>query len=87
MAKVETISHSKLLSAEQALDNLFRALNSPEVETELRKWLQFGLTGEGHTLHTLSPEQLALFLDKIPDLALAIYCQQSEGQKGDGHEP
>ncbi len=84
MAKVETINSVKLLTADQALENLWLSINDAAVATELRKWLSHGLTGSASTLQQLTPEQLTLFLDKLPDLLLALYCQQQqEDQKGE----
>ncbi|RVT98477.1 hypothetical protein EOD41_16955 [Mucilaginibacter limnophilus] len=82
MAKLKTIHSASLLSAEQALEKLFSTIPSPEVQAELRRWLDYGRTRSEETLRYLSPEQLSLFLDKLPDLLLAIYCQQQEDQKG-----
>jgi hypothetical protein len=83
MAKVETINSVKLLSADQALEKLWLSVNDADVATELHKWLDYDLTGSASTLRQLTPEQLTLFLDKLPDLLLAIYCQQQEDQKGE----
>ncbi|QXV66841.1 hypothetical protein INP83_07085 [Mucilaginibacter sp. 21P] len=83
MAKVKTIYSAPMLSARQAMDKLLLSIGDEEVRAELQKWLHDGLTGSGSTLHRLRPEQLTLFLDKLPDLLLALYCQQQEDQKGE----
>ncbi len=83
MAKIKTINSVKLLTAEQALEKIFQSVNSAEVKAELVLWLQFGHTSSASQLRNLSPEQLTLFLDKITDLLLTLYClQQQQDQKG-----
>lgn len=83
MAKIKTINSVKLLTAEQALEKLLHSVTSPEVKIELERWLQFGHTSSNSQLRNLTPEQLTLFLDKITDLLLTLYCIQQQGQKGD----
>jgi|GEM_PF-2667829 len=83
MAKIETINSVKLLTAEQAMEKLLHSVSSPEVKAELELWLQFGHTSSDSQLRNLTPEQLTLFLDKITDLLLVLYCLQQEDQKGD----
>lgn len=83
MAKVKTIYSAEPLNARQATDKLLLSIRDERVLAELQKWLHDGLTGSGSTLYELSSEQLALFLDKLPDLLLALYCQQQEDQKGE----
>lgn len=84
MAKIKTINSVEPLSARQALEKLWLSIRDERVRKELERWLSEGLTGSGTTLHELTPEQLTLFLDKLQDLLLAIYClQQPEDQKGE----
>jgi hypothetical protein len=81
-AKLKSINHIRLLSAEEALERLFDGIDSPALKDELFKWFAFGTTGKGKTLHNLTPEELGDFMDKLPDLVLALYNFQKEIQKG-----
>ncbi|WP_419699463.1 hypothetical protein [Mucilaginibacter sp. NFX135] len=81
-AKLKSINRIQLLSAEEALERIFAGIDSPAVKCELFKWFAFGTTGRGKELHTLTPEELGDFMDKLPDLALALYNYHKEMQKG-----
>ena len=84
-ATIKPLNSPQLLTAQQALDRLFRTVTSAAVKAELERWYAFGLTGAGQNLSLLTSGELAEFLDKIRDLSLAIYCYQSEVQKGGDH--
>jgi len=81
-AKLTSINHIQLLTAEEALERIFDGIDSPALKSELFKWFAFGVTGKGKSLHTLTPEELGDFMDKLPDLVLALYNFQMEIQKG-----
>ena len=81
-ASIKSFNQRKHLSAEEALELIFSGIDSPTVKCELFKWFAFGLTGKGKTLSGLSPEELGILMDKIPDLILALYAYHLEIQKG-----
>jgi len=85
-ATIKPLHAPRPLTAPRALNQLFDTVTSAAVRAELEKWCAFGLNGAGHHLYRLTPEELAEFLDHIRDLSLAIYCYQSEVQKGGDHE-
>jgi len=72
-AKVKSINGIALISPEDALKALFGTIDSDEVKRELNKWFNFGLDLHNSHISDLNTEQLALFLDKIPDLVLILY--------------
>lgn len=81
-AKITSINQIKLLSAEEALERIFAAIDSPALKEELFKWFAFGITGKGKQLHTLTAEELGDLMDILPDLVLALYNYQKEIQEG-----
>jgi hypothetical protein len=81
-AKVKSFSPIKLLTSDEALERLFAGIESAEVKEELSKWFSFGLKDPGIRLSILTTEQLAIFLDKLPDILLVLYNNSLEIQKG-----
>jgi hypothetical protein len=81
-AKITSINQIQLLSAEEALERIFAAIDSPALKDELFKWFAFGITGKGKQLHTLTAEELGELMDILPDLVLALYNYQKETRKG-----
>lgn len=62
-----------MISPEDALKTLFGTIDSDEVKGELNKWFDFGSDLHNSQISNLNTEQLALFMDKIPDLVLILY--------------
>jgi hypothetical protein len=81
-AKIKSFSSIKLLSSSEAMAAFLRSIESEEVKHELLRWLYFGANDERNLLTSLDWEQLALFMDKLPDLVLILYARQMEIQKG-----
>ena len=81
-AKLTSINQIQLLSAEEALERIFTAIDSPALKDELFKWFAFGVTGKGKELHTLTAEELGELMDVLPNLVLALYNYQKEIRKG-----
>ena len=81
-AKLKSINHFRLLKPEDALEQIFAAIDSPALKDELFKWFALGITGKGKELHSLTPEELGELMDKLPELVLALYNFQKEIQKG-----
>ncbi|QEM12370.1 hypothetical protein [Mucilaginibacter rubeus] len=81
-AKLKTINRMTLLTAEEAMKRIFAMVDSPALKAQLSKWQDFGLSEAAGDLHTLSAEELGDFMDRLPDLVLALYAYQKEIQKG-----
>lgn len=81
-ASIKPINQIPLLCAEQALERIFAAIDSPTVKGELFKWFAFGLTGKGKTLSDLNTEELGILMDKFFNLIPALYTYHLEIQKG-----
>lgn len=81
-ATVKSINRIKLLTSEEALELLYAGIESSVIKEELSKWFSFGLKDNDIRLSALTTEQLAIFLDKIPDLLLILYNKIPEIQKG-----
>jgi len=86
MANIKTLSSINLITAEQALEKLWDRVPSKEVKAVLKSWRVLANTKVADSLYQLNNEELAEFLDFIPDLLLILYTQNQEAQKGDDHE-
>ncbi|WPU94822.1 hypothetical protein SNE25_04710 [Mucilaginibacter sabulilitoris] len=82
-AKVRSLNRHDLLNAGEAIERILSVVDSAEIKNELLKWLEIGFKDHSKTLANFSSEELAIFLDKLPDLVLALYCYQKETEKGD----
>jgi len=81
-AKIKSFSSVKLLSSTEAMAAFMRSIESKEVRAELMRWMDLCANGEHLRFTSLDPEQLALFMDKLPDLVLLLHACQTEIQKG-----
>jgi len=81
VATIKSFRSIPLLTAEEALTLLYGRIESAQVKLELYKWFAFGKSEKGSRLSGLSPEQFAIFLDKLPDLILILYNYQLETRK------
>lgn len=85
MAK-KTLSSIPFLTAAQALEKLWSRIDHSLVKAELEKWYALASTEQASGLYQFNREQLAEFLDHLPDLLLILYAQSEEVQKGGHHE-
>jgi len=81
-AKIKSINSVKLITPGEAMDAILRSVDSELVKAELQRWLNFGSTLADGKLDTFTTEELILFMDKLPDLILALYTRQQEEKKG-----
>jgi len=86
MTNIKILSSVNLITAAQALEKLWDRVPSMEVKVALKSWRVLADTKGADSLYQLNNEQLAEFLDFIPDLLLILYTQNQEAQKGDDHE-